>query len=33
MDVSGGYNHKYVVNKHFDKISFSNGRWQDMWGG
>jgi hypothetical protein len=33
MGVFGGYDHKYVVNKHFDKLSLLNGRWQDMWGG
>jgi len=33
MGVFGGDDHMYVVNKHFDKLSFSNGRWQDMWGG
>jgi len=25
--------HKYVINKKFDKQSLSNGRWQEMWGG
>jgi len=32
MGVFGGYDHKYVVNYKFDKISPSNGKWQDMWG-
>jgi hypothetical protein len=26
MGVFGGYDHKYVVNKHFDKLSLLNGR-------
>jgi hypothetical protein len=30
MGVFGGDDHKYVVNQHFDKLSFSNGRGQDM---
>jgi hypothetical protein len=25
--------HKYVVNYNFNKKTFSNGRWQEMWGG
>jgi hypothetical protein len=33
MGVFGGDDHKYVVKKHCDKLSLSNGRWQDMWGG
>jgi hypothetical protein len=33
MGVFGGDDHMYAVNKHFDKLSFSNGWWQDMWGG
>jgi len=33
MCVFGGNDHKYVVNQYFDKLSFSNGRWQDMWNG
>jgi len=31
MGVFGGDDHKYVANWHFDKLSFSNGKWQDMW--
>jgi hypothetical protein len=26
MGVLGGNDHKYVVNEHFDKLLFSNGR-------
>jgi hypothetical protein len=33
MGVFGGDDHKYVINQHFDRLSFLNGRWQDMWGG
>jgi hypothetical protein len=25
--------HKYAINISYDKQSFSNGRWQEMWGG
>jgi hypothetical protein len=31
--VFEGDDHKNVVNQHFDKLSFSHGRWQDMWHG
>jgi hypothetical protein len=30
MGVFGGDDHKYAVNWHFDKLSFSNGKWQYM---
>jgi len=33
MGVFGGDDDKYVINLHFDKLSFLNGRWQDMWNG
>jgi hypothetical protein len=33
MGVFGGDDHKCVINYIFDKLSFSNGRWQNMWGG
>ncbi len=33
MSVFGGYDHKCMANEHFDRLSLSNGKWQDMWGG